>query len=185
MQPVFHQPGLEKSPLGRLYQRHWLAIFLAICQQVPSREDAEDILLDVFLAALESRTLLSLSESHQEAWLRRVAYNKCMDVHRRVSRRPAVPLSAHEETLYEDECWAPEWMAVRQEEFTHLQGLLASLSPIQQELLRLRFADELPCAQIAARLHKSESAIRQMLSRTLKRLRAMYTKREDRHHDPS
>lgn len=88
MQPVFSQLGLKNSPLGQLYHRHWLAVSLTISQHIPSREDAEDILLDVFLAALENERLLSLSEQHQEAWLRRVAYNKRMDVHRRASRHP-------------------------------------------------------------------------------------------------
>ena len=170
--------GLEETPLGKLYRRHWLALLTTIRQHISSGEDAEDILLDVFLAALESSTLLSMSEQYQEAWLRRVAYNKCMDLHRRTSRRPVFPLEAHVETLYDDERLAPERAVLRQEELEQLQKHLAALSTDQQEILRLRFAEGLPCAQIAERLRKSEGAVRTMLSRTLHLLRSVYRERE-------
>jgi RNA polymerase sigma-70 factor (ECF subfamily) len=176
-------PGLEDTPIGRLYQRHWLALLTTIRQRINSREDAEDIVLDVFLAALESSTLLSMSEPYQEAWLRRVAYHKCMDFHRRANRHPTFPLEAHVETLYDDELLAPEPAALRQEELEQLQQHLAALSSDQQEILRLRFADGLPCAQIAARMLKSEGAIRTMLSRALNLLRGSYIKREASYHD--
>ncbi len=178
MQLLSGPSGLEDTSIGRLYQRHWLGLFTTIRQHINSSEEAEDILLDVFLAALESRTLLSMSEQHQEAWLRRVAYNKCMDLHRRTSRHPAFPLEAHVETLYDDEGLAPEQAALRREELEQLQKHLTALSTDQQEILRLRFAEGLPYAEIAARLRKSEGAVRTMLSRTLHLLRGLYRERE-------
>ena len=173
-----NQSDPENTPLGELYQRHWLAIFLAIRRSIASQEEAEDILLEVFLSALESKTLLRMSAHHQEAWLRRVAYNKCMDFHRRAVRRSAFSLEGHPQDLIEDTTCSPEAVALRQEELAQLHQSLASLSELQQEILRLRFADELPCDQIAARVHKSEGAVRTLLSRTLNHLRLLYTDRE-------
>jgi RNA polymerase sigma factor (sigma-70 family) len=184
MQRSSSQPDLKDTSVGRLYQRHWLGLFTAIRHSVSSQEDAEDILLDVFLAALESRTLLSMSEQYQEVWLRRVAYNKCMDFHRRAVRHPVLPLESTTETLSDENALTPERAVLHQEELAQLQKHLASLSTIQQEILRLRFADELPCARIAVRLDKSEGAVRTMLSRTLNLLRSMYTKqREESYHE--
>jgi RNA polymerase sigma factor (sigma-70 family) len=181
MQLLSGPSGLEETSIGRLYQRHWLGLYTTIRQHISSGEDAEDILLDVFLAALESSTLPRMSEQHQEAWLRRVAYNKCMDLHRRTSRHPAFPLEAQVETLSDDERLAPEQAALRQEEVGQLQLHLAALSTDQQEILRLRYAEGLPYAEIAARLRKSEGAIRTMLSRTLHLLRGLYREREVSH----
>ncbi len=184
MQQLSSQPGLEATPVGRLYQRYWLVLFTAIRQYIPSPEDAEDILLDVFLAAMENTALPSMSEHHQEAWLRRVAYNKCMDFHRRTVRYPALPLEGNTEKLSDENHLTPEQAALRQEELARLYKHLASLSTSQQEILRLRFAAELPCVQIAAQMHKSEGAIRTMLSRTLNLLRDIYAQgREESHHD--
>jgi RNA polymerase sigma factor (sigma-70 family) len=184
MQRFPHPSGLEDTPIGKLYQRYWHALFTVIRQSISSREDAEDILLEVFLAAVESKTLPGMSEMHQEAWLRRVAYNKCMDFHRRTTRRPRFSLEGYIETLYDDEEREPEQVALRQEEVVQLQEHLAILSADQREILRLRFADELPCAQIAARMHKSEGAVRAALARALNRLRGIYTKcRKESYHD--
>jgi RNA polymerase sigma factor (sigma-70 family) len=180
MQVLSGQAGLEDSPVDRLYRLHWLVILTAIRQSVASREEAEDILLDVFLAAMENQALPRMSAQHQEAWLRRVAHNKCMDFHRRATRHPAVPLELFTETLYDDEHLSPEQMALRQEELAQLREDFASLPATQQELLRMRFADDLPCSQIALRLQKSEGAIRTTISRTLNHLRSIYTKKRER-----
>ncbi len=173
------QLGLEDSTVGGLYQRYWLVLLTAIRQSVASQEDAEDLLLDVFLAAIENGALPAMSSQHQEAWLRRVAYNKCMDFHRRAARRPAVPIESYAETLYDDEDLSPEHRTLHREELSQLREHFASLPAAQQELLRLRFADDLPCSQIAVRLHKGEGAIRMTISRTLNRLRDIYTKKRE------
>ncbi len=68
MMPVLSsQLGLEDSTVGGLYQRYWLVLLTAIRQSVASHEDAEDLLLDVFLAAIENGALPAMSAQHQEA----------------------------------------------------------------------------------------------------------------------
>ncbi len=74
MQLLFGQRTLDDSPIARLYQHYWLTILASIRQHISSREDAEDILLEVFVAALESTSLLTMGEKQQLAWLRHVAH---------------------------------------------------------------------------------------------------------------
>lgn len=170
--------------IADLYQRYWLMILSNVLQLVPSREDAEDVLLEVFLAALESDTLVHLGERQQVAWLRRVAHNKCVDYHRRARRRPAVPLEVATATLYDDERLAPEQVVVRHEEQALLRQQFSALPLQQQEILLLRFSDGLRCAEIASRVHKSEGAVRTLLSRSLNLLRGIYAKgKEETHHE--
>jgi len=54
-----------------------------------------------------------------------------------------------------------------------------SLSALQQETLRLRFADNLRCAEIATRIGKREGAVRVLLSRTLNALRRLYERPQE------
>ena len=61
--------------------------------QTGSKEDAEDVYQDVFLRLAQSATEFS-SQEHLKAWLLRVAVNRCHDVARLRSRRPAVPLDS-------------------------------------------------------------------------------------------
>lgn len=184
MHRLMSQSALDNTAFAALYQKYWQTVLNYVRQRVSSQEDAEDILLEVFLAALENEEpFLNFSEQKQLAWLRRVALNKCIDQHRRVKRRPAVPLELTQETLYESEERSPEQEALRQEERTLLQTRLSVLPELQREVLHLRFSYNLPCAEIARHLHKNEGAIRALLSRSLNRLRIIYeTKREEDYH---
>jgi len=169
-----HDKQLDDLPTAMLCQRHAPAIFAYLRQRTPSREDAEDVLVEVFLAALENANFATISEKEQQAWLWRVARNKAIDHYRRSIRRPSVALEHVAETLYDDDELAPEQITLRQEEYTYLQTHLQSLSPLQQEVLRLRFTNDLRCAEIASRLGKREGTVRVMLSRALNLLRGIY-----------
>lgn len=178
MQP---QTGLSinnDAALAELYRRHVYTLLSFIQRHVSTREDAEDVLLEVFMAAFERNALAGLSEGEQLAWLRRVAHNKCVDLYRRTSRRQALPLDSLMETLYEDEEHAPEEVALRAEKYALLRANLERLPAQQQEVLRLRFANDLRCAEIARRLNKRENAVRMLLSRALNMLRGIYEKAE-------
>jgi RNA polymerase sigma-70 factor, ECF subfamily len=166
--------ALNDSSTAILYSRHAPVIFAYLCRHIPSREDAEDILLEVFLAALEHGRLATLSEKEQQAWLWAVARNKVVDHYRRATRHPSVTLKQVEETVFENEELAPEQVTLRHEEYAHLHTTLKELPALQQEVLRLRFGNGLRCAEIAAILEKSEGSVRMLLSRTLKFLRTIY-----------
>src|SRR5260221_8870170 len=71
-----HSSQADHSLIAALYQRHAPGILTFIRRHIPSREDAEDALLEVFLAALESEKLDALNEGEQLAWLRRGADKK-------------------------------------------------------------------------------------------------------------
>jgi len=168
--------------VAHLYQRHASAILTFLCRQVPTREDAEDVLLEVFQAAIESETLLRLDESKQRTWLWTVAHNKATDHYRRTRHRPVFSTGLEEvaEVLADDYAFAPESAALRQETYAELRTHISSLPELQQEILRLRFAHGLKCGEIAQKLNKSNAAIRTMLSRSLNLLRDSYKQgRED------
>jgi RNA polymerase sigma factor (sigma-70 family) len=150
-----------------------------IRRYVTTREDAEDVLLEVFMAAFERNALAGLSEGEQIAWLRRVAYNKCVDAYRASQRHPFLSLETVTEALYDDEDQLPEQIALDAEERALLHARLAKLPEQQQQILRLRFGQGLRCTEIARKLDKSEGAIRMTLARTLNRLRRIYNTEEE------
>lgn len=77
-----------------LFENYGAAIFGYLRLHTRSLEDAEDLLLEVFLAALEYDNLAALSPGEQLAWLRRVAHNKLLNVIRQAQRRPQVAVEA-------------------------------------------------------------------------------------------
>jgi RNA polymerase sigma factor (sigma-70 family) len=159
-----------------LYQRYASGIFAYFYKQTASRDDAEDLLLEVFLAAMERNNLAGMKEEECKAWLWRVARNKGADYYRRMVRHPGVKWAQLEGTLYVDEAQEPEQVTLRHEEHAHLRATIAQLPELQQDVLQLRFAHDLSCAEIAIVLEKKEGAVRMLLSRTLRFLRAVYDK---------
>ncbi len=168
---------LDHSFVAMLYQRHAATILLYVRRRVFSWEDAEDIVLEVFLAALEQENKLSmLADTGQLAWLRRVAHNKAIDHFRRSTVRATLTLDEVADVIYLEDNQAPEQVILLHEEHTVLQRYLAKLPSQQQEILQLRFAAGMRCKEIAALLNKSEGTVRSLLSRTLNILRAIYEK---------
>jgi len=160
---------------AELYDRYAQAIFAYVRLHMPSREDAEDLTLEVFLAALEHNNRSALAEDERLAWLRRVAHNKIIDNYRRSVRHPTVALDQVVETLYADENQAPEQVVLRNEEYALLHAALQGLTVLQQQLLHLRYGDGLRFAEIALLLNKREVALRKLLSRTLTYLRTAHS----------
>ena len=128
-------PGADEMAFAAFYRGHVTTLLNYIRRYVPTREDAEDVLVDVFLAAYEQHVLATFSEDEQLAWLRRVAYHKCVDLLRRQRRHPSLALESVSETLYEPEERSPESLVLRADEQTLLRHHLAELPAPQQAIL--------------------------------------------------
>src|SRR5579863_6501286 len=165
---------LGHSPYAELYQCYAPGLFAYAYQQTTSREDAEDIVLDVFLAVLQNERFPTFEAKKQEAWLWTITRNKVVDYYRRSTHRQHVSIEWLSEPLYEDERQTPEQFSLRREEYARLYSAMQALPESQREVLRLRFGHGLKCEEIAPVLEKSEGAVRMILSRTLQRLRGIY-----------
>lgn len=165
----------DSSAVSLLYEHYASVILIYVRRLVPSWEDAEDIVLEVFLTAFEREKLLAeLSDHAQKAWLRRVAHNKVIDLYRKTSGSPTAAFEVVAEWTPDDKELTPEQAVLQQEAYTLLRAQLSSLPQVQQEILRLRFEAGLRCKDIAALINKPEGTVRSMLSRSLNCLRKLY-----------
>ncbi len=155
-----------------LYDRYAATILAFLAQRLSNRQDAEDVLLEVFLAALTSETLAQLSEEQQFAWLRKVARHKLIDRYRHAAVVTFAPLEDLAETEAGDP--TPEQHALQREQSEQLQRALRHLSAPQQQLLQWRYGAGLRLVEIAGLLHRPEGTVRKWLLRTLRQARALY-----------
>lgn len=176
-------PASSRLLLELLYQKHARDILRYIQQYIFSRENADDLLIEVFLAALENGNVLNLNEGGQLAWLLRVARNKIVDYQRRALRHPILALDEALDSLCEIDHLTPEQAALDHESLDVLRGRLALLPELQQQVLRLRFADGLRTKEIAEQLKKSDGAVRSLLLRSLNFLRHLYAHEEETAHE--
>jgi RNA polymerase sigma factor (sigma-70 family) len=170
-QRQFQEEEYVQNDDATLFDRYGQAVLSYACLHTSSREDAEDITLEVFMAALEHDNLTALADGERLAWLRRVAHNKIVDSYRKWIRHPTVGLNTVAEMIYEDGIYTPEHIVIKQELLEQLAIAISTLSPLQQQVLRLRFGHELPFAEIAVLLQRREDAVRKLLSRTVALLR--------------
>ena len=165
--------------IALLYRKYAPGILTYMRNHITSQEDAEDLVVEVFLAAIESAAFASLSEKAKSSWLWRVTRNKVIDAYRRSKVRQSMNLDHAAGSLFEDERFSPENAALRQEDYMDLYAHLQSLPAHQQEILRLRFGQDLSCGEIATALRKQENVVRVTLSRSLNLLRKMYRRRRE------
>jgi RNA polymerase sigma factor (sigma-70 family) len=175
---------IDEGQVSVLYQQHAPQIFTYLRLHLRSREDAEDLLVETFLACLESSSFRGLSEPQQHAWLWRVVHHKLIDFYRKGAvRQGIVNVDDLVQEIYYDEDLSPERLAERSEEYLLLYEQVQKLPLAQQQVLRLRLVHGLRCKEIAVQLGKSEMAIRALFSRALNLLRSTYQQKkgEDDH----
>jgi len=182
MQANRHTAQVEQE-MALLYRKYAPGLLTYVRMRVPSPEDAEDLVVEVFLAAIENAKFTVLAEKAKQLWLWRVTRNKVIDAYRRAKTRQSVTLDHIAEGLFEDEMFSPEYSALRQEDYMDLYAHLQSLPVLHQEILRLRFGQDLSCSEIATALGKQENVVRVTLSRSLNLLRKIYQRRgEEQEH---
>ncbi len=177
MQESQEQPPDDAS----LFDRYGSIIFAYVLKHVHSREDAEDLTVEVFTAALENKTLQRLPSEAQLAWLKKVTHNKLIDIYRKTQHRQHANIDLFAEMLYDND--EPEQVVLRREVDHQLHQHIQQLSPLQQQLLYLRYSHNLSAAEIGVLLNKKEDAIRQQLSRTRTLLRASYQSQQQKGDD--
>jgi RNA polymerase sigma factor (sigma-70 family) len=131
---------------------------MAVLRGAVGRGDAEDCFQETFLAAL--RAYPKLNDTHNlRGWLLTIAHRKAIDHHRANGRRPVPVAEVAEVAVTDPEPSDGIWDAV------------GSLPPKQRAAVELRYACDLPHAEIAAALGCSPEAARRSLHEGIKRLR--------------
>jgi RNA polymerase sigma factor (sigma-70 family) len=157
---AFNQHVADLPPFQTLLDRH-AADVMAVLRGAVGRGDAEDCFQETFLAALRAYPRLR-SDENLRGWLLTIAQRKAIDHHRARGRRPLpvadLPESADREddfAIDSGEVWA----------------LVGELPPKQRAAVTLRFAADLPHAEIADALGCTPAAARRSLHEGIKRLR--------------
>jgi RNA polymerase sigma factor (sigma-70 family) len=145
-------------PFQALLDEH-AADVMAVLRGAVGRADAEDCFQETFLAALRAYPKLG-DDSNLRGWLLTIAHRKAIDHHRSKGRRP-IPVAEVEQ-------------AAATVELPHDDGVwsvVGALPPKQRAAVALRYACDLPHAEIAAALGCSPDAARRSLHEGIKRLR--------------
>jgi RNA polymerase sigma-70 factor, ECF subfamily len=165
----------DRDALEELYLIHFDRIYSYLHVSVGNRHDAEDLTTQTFLKMLEKIGSFKWQSAPFSAWLFRIAHNLAMDHFR--SRRRWQPEEEVPEPPGEEEPSA-ELAAMRTIGRESMLKLIEHLSPEQQQVLTLKFVFNLPNAEVAAILDKTEGAIKSLQHRALVSLQKQIARRE-------
>lgn len=156
---------------GELYKRYVERIYNYIFFRTGSVKDAEDLTGKVFFKAMDNIKSYKHMGLPFSAWLYRIAHNLVANYHRDRARKQEISLDDIPGQVLPQVEHQPESHAVQTQEVENLLATIRGLAPIRQELLILKFVDQLSNAEIGQILRKSEGAIKSLYHRTLLELR--------------
>lgn len=164
-------PAWTESAFKEVYSRYIRPVHTYILKRVRNHHDAEDLTAQVFAQALKHMAPREPGEPEIAAWLFTSARNASSN-HAR-TRRFVASISVEEIADPSDarSTKDPGEAIVDEEEVNKLLEAIDRLPAEQRRAMILRFVDELPHAEIAQALGRTEGSARVLVHRTLASLR--------------
>jgi len=160
----------NQEAFGVLYERYVGRIYNYVFYRTGNPYDAEDLTARVFFRAMHHIKTYQNRGLPFSAWLYRIAHNLVANWHRDNSRRPEIPL---DEGLmaHHPQAEHPEAALTRTEEQQRLIYIIRKLPAERQQLLILKFVEQMSNAEIGVVMGRTEGAIKSLYHRTLLSLR--------------
>lgn len=170
--------GGNSNAFGELYDRHAPRIYRFIFLKIANKNDTEDLLHEVFLAAW--RTIGKYKEQENvpfTSWLYQIARNKIIDYYRQVKRNISLDEILKENALPTEFVSAAHHTIVNALNATYemqaIMNALGRLNDNQQNILILRYIEDLSPEEIGSVLKKTPGAVRLIQHRALKKLKTV------------
>ena len=167
----------DPSQFADLYERHFERVYAFVLGRVRDRDAAEDVTADVFHRALGAIGKYEFRGAPFGAWLIRIAANAIVDraVHASRERGAAAADRGAGAPGVNNDAASAEPPAddelQRADERARLFQLVDELPHDQRSVIVERFVHERSIRAVAARLGKSEGAIKQLQLRAIHQLR--------------
>jgi RNA polymerase sigma-70 factor (ECF subfamily) len=159
----------DAEAYSELVRRHLNSAYAVALSELGDSRDAEDAAQDTFIQALQ-RLEECRDPSKFGAWVRTIARNRARSLGRRKRVRQAEPL----ETAYEAASTAdPSKDMERTQLRAHLESALATLKPVQRQVIVLHDLEGMKHGEIALDLGIPEGTVRSHLHFARRALREL------------
>lgn len=160
----------DSRALEQLIRKHQASVYAQTLNRTGNIEDAQEIVQDVFLKAYRNLASLRRPESF-EAWLRRIVRHECQNRLRR--RQPGTrPLTAEEPAGEQ----SAEDRLIRDETIRKAICAIDRLPALERDLLKSRFLDEIPYADLQKIHNLSYKALTMRILRAKRKVRIQLEK---------
>ena len=156
------------SAFGSLYDYYQPKIFRFVLIKVGRREEAEDLTHEVFLSAWKNIEAYKNLGFPFSSWLYKIARNQIADHYRTTKNEVRL------ENIDPEYFVAPASVQIdlgEKMEMEKVRLAIAKLKPEYQDVIIMRFVEDVPIKETAAALDKSEGAIKLLQHRAIKELK--------------
>jgi RNA polymerase sigma-70 factor (ECF subfamily) len=170
----------DRAAYGELYQRYVDKIYRYIYFKVGAKDETEDLTSQTFLKAWDAIGDYEWRNHPFGAWLFRIAHNLVVDYHR--ARRDSVTLddaTPQLEKRTSRDALRPEQVMGELITLDRVRRAIGRLTDEQQQVLILRFFDELSTGEVAEIMGKNSGAVRGLQFRALSALRELLYREQD------
>lgn len=141
----------------QLYDIYFDKIYRYIYVRLRKQAESEDLTQEVFIKALKAIGSYKIGKTPFASWLFRIAHNQVIDYVRKYAKNMETSLDEAPPTVGAED---PVIMIEQKFEIAELNMAMMELSPAQQEVISLRFIAELPIADVAKILGKSQGTVK-------------------------
>ena len=160
--------GGEAEAFGLLYDRYQPQIYRFIYLKVGHREEAEDLTHQAFLSAWQNIEHYEQRAHPFSSWLYRIARNLIIDQYRARKNKREQDLESIAELRSEH---SPELIVDTSLRIANVKQALQKIHPDYQDIIIMRFIEEMEIKEIAAALGKSVGAVKVAQHRALQKLK--------------
>lgn len=163
--------GGDSSAFGELVERHKGTVFRAALAVLRNRDEAEDVTQETFLSAF--RKIGSFrGDASVRTWLSRIAWNRALDVRRRVRFKRWIGLDSAEDL--QARLPSPESAALAVAFEANVRRAVEALPDTLRDPLLLSTAGDLSHEEIAAVLGLTSTAVKSRVFDARARIRAAF-----------
>ena len=162
----------KASAFGLLYNKYNVQIYRFIYLKVSHREEAEDLTHQVFLNAWQNIKNYRFKGFPFSSWLYQIARNQVIDHYRTKKDVSDIENIEEPETLGSS---LSEKLDLDME-IEIVKKAIPKLKPEQQDIIILRFVDDLSPKEVSIALKRPESTIRVLQHRAIKNLQKIINK---------
>ncbi|HUV47319.1 MAG TPA: sigma-70 family RNA polymerase sigma factor, partial [Candidatus Bathyarchaeia archaeon] len=163
----------------KLYQAYESQLMNFILKKIGNRKDAEEILQDTFVSALDSLPLFSFKSSLL-TWLCSIARHETADFYRRKKLKTIIFSRLPFLKKIIDQALGPELTLQEKQAKARIYHTFRNLSEGYSQILRLKYIDGLTMAQIAKKLGTTIKAVESRLFRARLAFQEEYINQDER-----
>ena len=160
---------MTRKEIESLFKTHYTQMYHLALTLLFDEAESKDVVSDVFASLIRGKTMMRTDNA--KAFLLASVHHRCLNVlqHKQVQERFARLLTENADTLISDNT-AEEQMQM-EELMCYVRN---NLSPLEQQIFRLRYLREMTCQEVAEALIVSRQTVDTHLKQIVEKIRKYF-----------